>query len=454
MVRALLIGLCLLTLGGTAVAASPDPASLLVPPEQVAKARDLVRLLGSDFYRDRDAASRELEVMGRLALPALIEARYHPDPEVQSRVTWLYPLAVSDELRERIATFLVDTKNKYQHDLPGWSWLRLVAGDEPSTRELFVEMLKNKANYDVLMAMGSVHPDKIPGLSALVGGSPVIGVYRPTGMELFHAVANRRQQLQFQMMPPFPQRPNFQPVPPQLPELALLLLAESIAIERDGFVNNGTQLQVSNYLLASPSRELLIGKGTNGAAYRKLVVHWMDTREGVVGISNALNIAQSTGMGNPVVSKYAAKMMLSPQVREHNRAHATTMIAKNSSKEYLLAMTKLFSDEAVVSRGNIANPQPDINVQDVALAMAVILSGQSTKEYGFTEVNPGHAVMKFSYTNFYFPKDEAADTETRRANAFAKWREWETNIVGSVAGPAIVAATMEQKYAVKEKAKK
>ena len=89
MVRVLLVGLCFLTLSGTAVAASPDPASLLVPPEQVAKARDLVRLLGSDFYRDRDAATRELEAMGRLALPALIEARYHPDPEVQSRVAWL-----------------------------------------------------------------------------------------------------------------------------------------------------------------------------------------------------------------------------------------------------------------------------------------------------------------------------------------------------------------------------
>ena len=100
MVRALLIGCWLLTLGGVTVAGSADPASLVVPPEQVAKARDLVRLLGSDFYRDRDTATRELEAMGRLALPALIEARYHPDPEVQSRVAWLYPLAVSDDSQQ------------------------------------------------------------------------------------------------------------------------------------------------------------------------------------------------------------------------------------------------------------------------------------------------------------------------------------------------------------------
>lgn len=454
MVRALLVSCWLLTFGGMAVAGSADPASLVVSPEQVAKARDLVRLLGSDFYRDRDTATRELEAMGRLALPALIEARYHPDPEVQSRVAWLYPLAVSDELQERIATFQLDAQNKYQHDLPGWSWFRLVVGDELSTRDLFVEVLKNKANHDVLLALGSVHPDKTPGLSALVGGSATVGAYRPTGLALFHAITNRRQQLQFQMMPPFPHRPNAQAVAPKLPDLALLLLAESIAIERDGFVNNGTQLQLSNYLLVPPSREALDGKGTNGAAFRKLVVHWMDTRESVVGISNAMNIAQATGMGTPVVSKYAAKMMLSPQAHWFNRAQAATTLAKNNSKEHLFTITKLFTDEASVSRGNIANPQPDINVQDVALAMAVILSGQATKDYGFDEQTPGHAAMKYVYTNFYFRKDEAADTETRRAAAFAKWREWETNIVGSVTGPAIMAATMEQKYAVKEKAKK
>lgn len=447
MVRAVLIGYWLLTLGGVAVAGSADPASLVVPPEQVAKARDLVRLLGSDFYRDRDTATRDLEAMGRLALPALIEARYHPDPEVQSRIAWLYPLAVSDELQERIATFQLDATNKYQHDLPGWSWFRFVAGDDPSTRDLFVEVLKNKSNHDVLLALGSVHPDKVPGLSALVGGSPVVGAYRPTGMELYHAITNRRQQLQFQLLP---QRPNSQAVAPKLPDLALLLLAESIAIERDAFVNNGTQLQLSNYLLAPPSREALNGKGTNGVAFRKLAVNWMDTREGVVGISNAMNIALSTSMGNPVVSKYAAKLMLSPQAREYNRAQSAATLARNNSKEYLFTMTKLFADEAVVSRNNIANPQPDINVQDVALVMAVILSGQSTKEYGFTEVHPGHAAMKFSYTNFYFRKDEAADTETRRAAAFAKWREWETNVVGSVMGPAIMAAMMEQKYAKKK----
>ena len=148
--------------------------------------------------------------------------------------------------------------------------------------------------------------------------------------------------------------------------MALLLLAESLAIERDGVVNNGTQLQVSYYLLVPPSREALDGKGTNGAAFRKLVVHWMDTREGVVGISNAMNIAQATGMGTPVMSKYAAKMLLSPQAREFNRAQAAATLARNNSKEHLFTITKLFLDDASLSRGNIANPQPDINVQDAA----------------------------------------------------------------------------------------
>ncbi len=51
--------------------------------------RDVARDLGSDDYAKREAASRELEEMGTIAIPALEEAEKSDDPEVRERASEL-----------------------------------------------------------------------------------------------------------------------------------------------------------------------------------------------------------------------------------------------------------------------------------------------------------------------------------------------------------------------------
>jgi hypothetical protein len=78
--RTAALGLALL-LSGAAPVAAQDPA----PKSQSAKIDALVEQLGSNSYEEREAAQRELEAIGRPAVPALQAATKSKDLEVASR---------------------------------------------------------------------------------------------------------------------------------------------------------------------------------------------------------------------------------------------------------------------------------------------------------------------------------------------------------------------------------
>src|SRR5437660_6360350 len=117
--------------GGSGRAASPDPKQLVVPPAELVKARELVRLLGSEDYAEREDAQKALAKMGRLARPVLAEAAYtDPSAEIRSRAARLLPRAEAEELKARLDTFLADDDLQYDHELPGWAEFRVAAGAE------------------------------------------------------------------------------------------------------------------------------------------------------------------------------------------------------------------------------------------------------------------------------------------------------------------------------------
>src|SRR6266540_3526354 len=130
-----------------ASAVSPDPKDLAIPPVEMSRARELVRQLASEVFKEREQAQDELAKMGRLARPALSEAlASDPSPEIRARTARLLPRAEAADLQARIDTFLADTEAKYQHDLPGWSIFRKEVATketEKEKRELYVEAIKS-----------------------------------------------------------------------------------------------------------------------------------------------------------------------------------------------------------------------------------------------------------------------------------------------------------------------
>ena len=117
----------LFALAVPAAGSSPDPKRLAVPPEDMLKAQELVRQLGSDDFPVRESAHDRLAKMGRLAKPALGTAlASNPDPEVRSRCRELMPRAAAADLKARLATFLADTDGKFEHDLSRWNEFQAV----------------------------------------------------------------------------------------------------------------------------------------------------------------------------------------------------------------------------------------------------------------------------------------------------------------------------------------
>ena len=66
-------------------AQSEPPAPKAGEKTQEKRIERLIQQLGDDAYEKREAAQRELEAIGRPALPALRKATSHEDPEVASR---------------------------------------------------------------------------------------------------------------------------------------------------------------------------------------------------------------------------------------------------------------------------------------------------------------------------------------------------------------------------------
>ncbi|MCI0703608.1 MAG: HEAT repeat domain-containing protein, partial [Planctomycetia bacterium] len=74
-------GVCALAIGVAAGGPTPTPAT---PPPSVS---ELITQLGSDQFREREAATAALEKAGASAIPALKEAVKSPDPEVRQRAS-------------------------------------------------------------------------------------------------------------------------------------------------------------------------------------------------------------------------------------------------------------------------------------------------------------------------------------------------------------------------------
>jgi hypothetical protein len=121
------------------------------------------------------------------------------------------------------------------------------------------------------------------------------------------------------------------------------------------------------------------------------------------------------------------------------------MVARHNGKEHLAAVTGLLTDRTFVVRGGPMNPQPDIQVRDVGLAMAALLTGQNPAAYGLSAANPGE-VMKYQYTNFRFVGDGKTPPEAKREAALAKWQDWELGLHAALAGAPAAASAVATRY--------
>ncbi|MBX9585289.1 MAG: hypothetical protein K2X87_33705 [Gemmataceae bacterium] len=411
---------------GAAGASSPDPKDLAVPYPELEKARVLVRALGSEAFRDRERAERELAGMGRLARPVLAEAAgTDPNPEVRVRATRLLPRAEAADLQARVDTFLADADGKYDHDLPGLALFRKHVGTDRAARELFAEVVKGRPNLDLLAAVGA---------SAEDGGRAIadrrVGLFLAQHPQSFNRFA-----------PPGAARPQF----PTVPDVAALLVAETAVPAADIPRPGPFQYLTAASFLSTPAAAAAIANpdtAAHGAAFRTALARWLDTRTAPTDLDN-LGQAQVAQLLRqvPEMTALLRRTVTTPGVQGWARGQAVGFLVQRGGAAERPFLKSLLKDETPVATVWLGNNPQGVVVQascqlrDLALGVLLMLDKQDLKEFGYSVPQGTMAnlqnVQNGGGANFGFTTDE------KRAAAHRLWADHEAGRLAPLPRPVL-----------------
>jgi len=374
----------------------PEPGPISVSVEDRARATELVRQLGSDSFIDRDQAHKDLWSMGRHAIIALkTAANADPDPEVRRRCELLLPRANALDFEARLAAFLADTDGKFEHSLPGWDKFRGLTANELLAREFFVEMLRSDGNRHLLA-----------------------GFARDKG-ELAQRVIDRKQEL-YQKMYPRPvagmssSMERYEPTPY---DAATILFCDAVLGDSGAAIVVGVRVATPATLFARVKVRAALDSDQQGPVMKKLLVGWLDTRTSPAGLYQGLTLLNNFNMKDG--AKYAAKLLAMENAPSLYRATAATTIAKVGEKDDAKYLVPLMNDTTAVR--NVVGGNNEIQLRDVALAMASHLTGHGPEILGMRNQNGGE-YAKYYYWNYSFYSAED------REKGFAKWAELEPKL--------------------------
>lgn len=384
---------------------SPDPKSLVVSDEEQARARDLVRQLGSEVFAEREGAESGLVAMGRLARTALADgASLDPDPEIRARCRELLPRAVAIEMRARLDTFLADAAGRYEHDLPGWTRLRATVRGEwtafgwtftarpdadKAARELFVEFLKAP------------------------GGRRLLNAISAGGQDLGPLVAGLKTDLYYVK---YPRTPGVASRQPGTAEVAAVLFADALA----GTRGTGPRTSLfTNVLNTSGVAQAAQGSDARAVALRAVLGAWIETRTDSFEMYSALTLA-TTSQNDAAAGRVAARLLRTAGAPGLYRGQALAALVRLKSTDQLPAVERLIGDETVMTTiaTNVGGQlvRHTITLGDAALAAAVQLTEQQPADYGFEDRFKGNATTN-SYMRFRLSED-------KRKSAAAQYGWW------------------------------
>jgi hypothetical protein len=352
-------------------------------------AGELVRQLGADRFEDREQASRALVERGLEAQAALVEGSRSGDAEIRFRSRRAWAVIVKVDLYTRLAAFAADAEDQKEHQIPGWERFRDGFGRDRAARELYVEMQRSEFE---LLALAESNPAR--------------------AAEQFR---ERTAELQFLASNPLQQ-------PLEIGRTSALLfvgsdprikLTQEALLPVYGFVNQPAfQRELLGGERSALSRKLLgawISRHTDSAtAYQNLhLAMRFNLKE---GLAPALNLARRGGEA--------------PQ-----QLYALLAIGKLGGREHLAAVLPALENKTVGATGQWNHQMVKTEVRDVALAVAVHLTGQTPGDYGFQRAQ-AHPALLYNVHSLGFQENE------RREAALKKWSTWAAEHPAELASPA------------------
>lgn len=341
----------------------------------------LVKQLGDEEFTVRETAAEKLTRLGLAARPELEEGTKDADREIRYRCERILAQVRQFDFALRIEAFSNDRNSENDHGLPGWRRFRKVAGDDVSTRSLFVEMLK--ADPDTLAA---VEKD-------------------PKGAG--ESVQVRLQQLQ--------QLTQFQSSQLPLGNIAVLLF---LAVDEDISLSPQSVQLMSN-LFQQQSFHTVMQGGPRRELLAKLLGAWIKRTDDFniyQGLYLAMqhNIPEGLTLAERVLTKRANNAILN---QPYMRQQAIFALAKFGGEKQIALLEPILEDKVVVFPKQQNVPFFEAQMRDVALAGLVHLSKQNLKDFGFekAEINP---------TTIFTVHTLGFESEEKRAAALKKWQDF------------------------------
>jgi hypothetical protein len=421
MIRLSIVALLAAALPGAAMAGSPDPRSLDIPAEELSRARELVRQLGSDQYAEREKAEQELAKMGRLARSALLEAvNTDPNQEVRARCSGLLPKATALDFKARLDVFLADADGKYEHDLPGWNQFRATirsewslfgwcvwsdhALDKPA-RAVFAELLASQPNRQILFAANGPR-------------SELASIATARRQELYLQAYPRRIIRGGLVAPAGASRRD-----PTVEDIATLFFVEALAPSR--LVPRAAS--IANLIASSGYAGASRDTDERGRVLRALASAWVDSRTDPIDMYQTMTIAGTLGLTEQGC-RLGIKLLNTAGAVGAYRGMAASNLARIGHKDHVPLLDTALADSTVAYtiRENAVVPgingakTHDVQVRDMGLAVAVILSGQNLEDYGFVDNyrnSDGISGTSYVYSRYYIPDD-------KRDTMHKKWKDW------------------------------
>lgn len=394
--RAAAVGLLLLT--RSLLAAEPgDPRPLAVPEDKRVRAVALVRQLDDNDVNVRDRATDELAKLGRFAFPTVRETLAgKPSAEVRSRIERLILAPVAaDDFRARYPVFLADKARKYDHDFFGWTELKGIAGDTEHSRALFADMLAEEKTRTLLLAAALPQADALAAFNAR-----------------WIAFGPRLEK----------GKGYVQDTPP-LPDFAALLLAQTITRGRpEKFDPSRASRAINAALVSDEGKRAASGEGRYGPVFQAVCLQWTETREDLGSHRLAELLTQRLNLGLALKTEIHRRIITDPATPPASRQMQLLLLAGAGGQKHLDLFRQYLKDESVISPNT---PDHQMQVRDMALCAAILVTGQRPKEYGFTVVIgevPDHLLMLH---NYIFKEGKGKTVDDLRQAAFAKWAEWE-----------------------------
>lgn len=348
------------------------------------QARRLVRRLGDDSFDVREAASHDLLRIGAPAKEALLEGLQSDDAEIRSRCRRLLGVVLDLDHEARIEAFALDTEGRHDHDLPGWDRYRRLVGNDRTARDLFVEM--QRAEPHLLEAV-EANPDDIEGF--------------------FSSRCEAIQQVLFK-----PDARARQPV--AVGSIAALFFVAS-------HPNLPMSDQIVSWLHSFSYQPAFVHSMTPHSQnsgfvepMRKIVGAWVGRDCSAVNYQNFL---MALRYDLPEALEPALATLRDKDNKPFVSFHALLIVGRFGSEEHVALLQPLLEDESVCGTYQVGGRESFVQVRDLALAVALHLTSQDHRDYGFEGLRRSPRTL-FVPTTVGFVSDE------QRTAAIEKWHAW------------------------------